>query len=157
MSTRGLIARQNLDGSFDSIYVHFGHPNTVGPVLLSHYTDPDKIGALMALGSLSYLGKEIGTKHPFNKPHPDWCLAYHRDRGDPPCPAKRSENLADLAERARRLFIVHVYVWRGRDHGWSTVRMPEESQEDIAARVNRMLSGQKVKPPFGLDSEGPGS
>src|SRR5689334_13390131 len=83
MSTRSDIIRQNLDGSYDKIYCHWdGYPSNNGKILLEHYADPQKVGALIALGDLSVLGPELGEKHLFEENRPGQCKAYGRDRGE---------------------------------------------------------------------------
>jgi hypothetical protein len=83
MATRSYIGVRNLDASVDYIYCHFdGYPDHNGVILTEHYADMDKVNALMKLGDLSVLGKEIGEKQDFNKRIKDNCLAYGRDRGE---------------------------------------------------------------------------
>lgn len=156
MSTRCLIVRENPDGSFDAISVHFGHPARIGPLLTRHYTDEAKIAQLLALGALSHLGEEIGKKQNFNQPNSKWCLAYERDRGDDPIPAVHIESLADLIEHGRRLFIGDVFVWRQELRTWAMVRMPEESEESVQAIVDELLESLdgKSRAPLGLDRDG---
>jgi hypothetical protein len=87
MATRSYIGVRNLDNTVDYIYCHFdGYPTGVGATLVEHYTDIDKVNALMKLGDLSVLGEEIGEKQDFNNrdtQNENWCLAYGRDRGEP--------------------------------------------------------------------------
>ena len=83
MATRSSITIKELDGSVKSIYCHWdGYPAHNGKILDEHYTDPDKVRALIALGSLSILGPEIGEKQDFRNHIEGMCLAYGRDRGD---------------------------------------------------------------------------
>ena len=92
-STIGII--DNRTGVVTSIYCHWdGYPEHNCEILVKHYTDPDKIQALMDLGSLSSLGEEIGVKHGFSHLSTDlaeaqyleqygkMCVAYGRDRGE---------------------------------------------------------------------------
>lgn len=83
MSTRSFIGKLNADGSVSGIYCHFdGYPQHHEP-LLKNYDTKDKVEKLLALGSLSSLGSEIGEKQDFDNPtNNNWCLAYHRDRGE---------------------------------------------------------------------------
>ncbi len=84
MSTRSRVGIIRKDGSIISVYVHSdGYPSGVGADLLAHYTTPEKIEALIALGDISYIGDEIGEKHSFEDYDPKQCRAYHRDRNDP--------------------------------------------------------------------------
>jgi hypothetical protein len=85
MSTRSYIGIRNTDGSVTSIYCHFdGYPSSVGKKLFEHYADETKIRALLDLGDLSCLGREIGEKHPFGSgDYKEMCTAYHRDSEEP--------------------------------------------------------------------------
>jgi hypothetical protein len=72
MATRSRIAIQYENGPIESVYCHFdGYPQGVGATLLEHYTDKNKVGALISLGSLSSLDQT-----------PVSTVAYHRDRGE---------------------------------------------------------------------------
>ena len=83
MSTRSNIGVRNLDGTVDYIYCHFdGYPEHNGKILIENYQDMDRVNALIKLGDLSSLDKEIGEKHSFDKCIRGWCHAYGRDRGD---------------------------------------------------------------------------
>ena len=76
-STIGII--DNRTGVVTSIYCHWdGYPEHNGEILVKHWSDPDKIWALMDLGALSSLGEEIGEKHDFNDSGPIHCTAYGR-------------------------------------------------------------------------------
>lgn len=68
-----------------NIYVHWdGYPEHTFEILKEHYTDPQKIQDLINLGSLSSIYKYCSCPqgHSFNSPKKDYCVAYHRDRGD---------------------------------------------------------------------------
>lgn len=84
MATRSFIGKLNSDGSVNGIYCHFdGYPDHNGKILQDNYLDSVKVDALLALGSLSSLGAEIGEKHDFNeRTNAAFCKAYHRDRGE---------------------------------------------------------------------------
>lgn len=86
MGTRSHIGMLQPDGTVNAIYCHWdGYPENNGKILMEHYTDPKKIEALIALGSLSSLGPELGEKHDFDgrdPAHETWCKAHHRDRGE---------------------------------------------------------------------------
>ena len=72
MSTRGLIAIIDEDGSCRSIYCHHDmYPSHAGNVLTEHYCTREAVEGLLALGDLSSLGDT-----------PAECDAYCRDRGE---------------------------------------------------------------------------
>lgn len=86
MSTRSIIA-STVNGQTTGIYCHFdGYPSGVGATLAAHYTDPAKIAALIALGSLSVLAENVapaeGQAHTFDRKADGVTVAYHRDRGE---------------------------------------------------------------------------
>lgn len=81
MSTRSMIGIMREDGKIEGIYCHHdGYPDGVGEMLKEHYTDIEKINGLIKLGSLSFLGPEIGTEHSFEDRDYNVCMAYGRDR-----------------------------------------------------------------------------
>jgi hypothetical protein len=122
MGTRARIAIATPTG-YRSIYTHWdGGPEHHGRILLEHYTDPDKIRELIALGDLSSLRGEIGAKHPFDPPSYDerdaWneaygkmCNAYGRDRGEKNVDTAEHKSFASLARTARNCDAEWLYVW----------------------------------------------
>jgi hypothetical protein len=87
MATRSRIGIENEDGSIESIYCHWdGYPRRNGKILAEHYTNPEKIKALLALGDISSLNENVGpvdgVEHTFDKPVGNVTVAYHRDRGE---------------------------------------------------------------------------
>ena len=72
MATRSRIAIKHENETIESVYCHWdGYPQANGATLLEHYTDKNKVAALISLGSLSSLGQT-----------PVSTVAYHRDRGE---------------------------------------------------------------------------
>ena len=72
MSTNSKIGIQLECGKIRSVSCHWdGHYKTVGKMLHEHYQDKAKVEKLIALGSLSYLEKEVdipeGVTHNFDK------------------------------------------------------------------------------------------
>ena len=87
MATRSRIGIENENGRIESIYCHWdGHPGTNGKTLAEHYTDVEKIKALIALCDISSLHENVGpadgVEHSFDKPAEGVTVAYHRDRGE---------------------------------------------------------------------------
>lgn len=84
MSTRSAIIMKQGD-IYVGIYCHYdGYPEGVGKVLLEHYSDPEKVARLIALGSISSLGERVEPlgEHSFDAPEEGTTVAYHRDRGE---------------------------------------------------------------------------
>lgn len=87
MSTRSTIAYQDASG-IHAIYCHWdGYPQHNGDLLLHHYTLPERIKELIALGDISVLQPRLRPlgcqKHSFEAPVPNVTVAYHRDRNEP--------------------------------------------------------------------------
>jgi hypothetical protein len=83
MATRSHIGLKNLDDTVSYIYCHHdGYPSYNGRILIENYTTVDKVKELLALGDISSLGENIGSKHNWNNPPEGECNTYHRDRGE---------------------------------------------------------------------------
>ena len=85
MATRSRIAIEYPNGSVQSIYCHNdGYLDHNGRILNNFYTDREKVRALIKLGDISSLSKEIFPTgpHSFSNPQGDVVVAYHRDRGE---------------------------------------------------------------------------
>jgi hypothetical protein len=142
MSTRSLIAMETERG-IESVYCHSdGYPENHAPILSHWYTTEDAVRALMALGDLSILGREIGEAHDFNARRfddtetSDWCLAYGRDRGQKETASHTHASEEALLAEARDRWGEYVYLFRaGRwlyralfhDKGWIEIPVPTEA------------------------------
>jgi len=85
MATRSRIGIQNQDGTVTSIYSHWdGYPSYNGKILVNHYTEREKVQALIDLGSISSLAEslECPEGHGFENRITGYTVAYHRDRGE---------------------------------------------------------------------------
>lgn len=109
MGTRARIGIVEPNGSVTSIYTHWdGYPDHHGPIPLNHYTTEERVRALLALGDLSVLDKDVGEKHDFNNPPEGVCNAYGRDRGEDEVSARRSASVDDLKAIAEE----YTYLFR---------------------------------------------
>ena len=108
MSTRGLIAIMDEDGSSRSIYCHPDmYPPHAGVVLPAHYATREAVEALLSLGALSALGSSLAE-----------CEAYCRDRGEE---LHKPTHWSDRWVLAREAF---DRFWGGVQlplHGWRVV------------------------------------
>jgi hypothetical protein len=145
MATRSTIAILRDNGTVAQIYCHWdGYLDNNGKILVEHYTTPEKIEALIALGSLSSLGAELGEKHPFDIPFaygtPEYnaenerrdgiCTAYGRDRGETGTEAKVYKDLATYERKAQMEEYNYVFM-----HGeWTYV-----SDDDVVRTVKEGL------------------
>ena len=118
MSTRCLIAIEDVDGSCRSIYCHHdGYTEGVGAVLKDCYKTLKDVENLFALGDLSSLGETLED-----------CYAYCRDGGEELRKPRIWENRRELAEKASKyadaeyvyLFILGEWLvsrWK-TPHNW---------------------------------------
>ncbi|HEY3331952.1 MAG TPA: hypothetical protein VGK19_18110 [Capsulimonadaceae bacterium] len=148
MGTRSLIGRLNSDATVSSIYCHWdGYLSHNGAILHTQYQDADEVTALIALGNISSLGREIGDKHDLNRRHSDpsfelelsskgWTSAYSRDRNEP-----LSDNKAEItasvqeyvATKPEMFGAEYLYLYDARKrHGqrWGVV--------EVGAKSNRL-------------------
>ena len=86
MATRSNIAMKTAEGKIVSVYCHWdGYVANNGKILLENYDNIEKIEALVALGSISSLGEQIGEAQDFDNrstQRDEWTLFYSRDRGE---------------------------------------------------------------------------
>lgn len=122
MATRSTIARK-VGEQIQSIYCHWdGYPSGVGANLQEHYTTAEKIDQLFALGDLSVLGAQIGSKKDFDTSVlNDECLAYGRDRGEHGVAAKVHETYVDFINSRAAQGCEFAYLWNGAN--WETVNL----------------------------------
>jgi len=123
MATRSFIGKLLVDSSITGIYCHFdGYPEGVGATLKDHYMDPVKVDSLLALGSISSLGAEIGEQHEFEDRSRDCVTAYHRDRGEVFEPPTVYRNIDELRRNAfDELGVEYAYVFVNGE--WATTEL----------------------------------
>lgn len=114
MATRSNIAYKTPEGKIRSIYSHWdGYPECNGKILVDNYTDQEKIEALIALGSVSALGAEIGQQQDFDdrsSQKKEWTLAYHRDRGEQ-LSIQEYDDIPSWIDDMEE----YAYLWNGQD------------------------------------------
>jgi len=120
MATRSTIAMEQPDGRVMQIYCHWdGYVEHTGKILNKHYDNSASVLALMLLGDLSSVGKEIGAPHDFSDPANDnWCVAYGRDRGETGTEARVYANVNSYLDSAQ--MEEFNYIWRIAG-GWQLV------------------------------------
>jgi hypothetical protein len=129
MSTGSTIAIQNKDNTVTGVYCHSdGYVSGVGRTLFENYTHEDSVRELIALGSLSILGTEIGSKHNFdNRVGYNWCTAYGRDRGESDQEANTWDSYQQLIDESG-----HAYNYLFTPgHGW-TVTSVRQNTDNVA-------------------------
>ena len=120
MATRSIIGQVQEEGNIKAIYCHYdGYLSGVGQTLAEHYSNPEKVTALMNLGDLSSLREEIGEKHDFNTtPEEPWCTAYGRDRGETGIEAKEFKTVEELIQYGNEAGAEFIYLF-GDAEGWN--------------------------------------
>ena len=86
MSTRSMIAKQIAEDEYLAVYCHQdGYLSHNGALLVDCYNTPEKVDALLALGELSHLGKDLEAASYENagrKGMDGVTVAYCRDMGE---------------------------------------------------------------------------
>ena len=126
MGTHARIGKLLPDGKVRSIYCHYdGYVSGgVGEDLSTHYQDESKVDALLDLGNLSGIGKEIGEKQDFNdftKQNVHWCLAYGRDRGQKDQEASLTESEEEYLKDGD-----YPYIYLYKNGEWSFKDMNQD-------------------------------
>ncbi len=133
------------DGAIDAIYIHAdGLTESVIDLAMRCYQTAAAVSALVALGDLSKLGRYVGEQNDFDSglvefTTPEWCLAYHRDRGEPWEETKptRFASRAAYAKQKRWLDVDRLYLFDakcGQWH-WYTKRRWQPTQRQCRATL----------------------
>jgi hypothetical protein len=110
MATRSIIAQATTTG-IRAIYCHWdGYPEHHMPILEGYYFSQDKVQELINLGSISMLGKYIGTAAQAACKYPDICIFYHRDL-DYELDIHEVKDEKELQELGDDLGVDHVYLF----------------------------------------------
>ena len=139
MSTRGVIAVEDSDKTCHAIYVHFDmYLDGGGLCLTQHYSTPDRIEKLLALGNLSALGDKLSKDAPEPEAQ-DVCIAYHRDYGESYKAPRVWETADKLLDQASDIYWAeYVYLFRDgewyfdtpyRPQGWRSVKQTLQEEE----------------------------
>jgi hypothetical protein len=117
MSTQAMIAVKQLDGSWNSIYLHWdGYASAAGKTLLEHYGTHERAQQLIELGNLSELAPSLeptGFTHGFDQPEKGVCVAYARDRGEDLC-SNTYANLTSMVHNClygEYIYLMNEGVW----------------------------------------------
>jgi hypothetical protein len=112
MATRSTIGILNSDGSATAVYCHWdGYPEYNGKILSENYDTSDKVRELLAMGSISSLGRQIGEKHPFSR--------FEDDSGEHPLVGAAKEARIELAEQ----------------EGWTRFFARDRGEQGVEART----------------------
>ena len=121
MATRSNIAMKTTDGKIVSVYCHWdGYVANNGRILLENYTDIEKIEALVALGSISSLGEQIGEAQDFDDrstQKDEWTLFYSRDRGEQLSIQEYADIPSWVADMEEYAYLWNGKEWLVNDHG----------------------------------------
>jgi hypothetical protein len=118
MGTHASIGKLNADGTVTAIYLHYdGYRSHCGKILEENYNTDEKVDELLALGSLSSIGSEIGEKHERDYKNPkfeNWCDAHHRDWG-------RDIKIMNYSSRSSWIHNgdeEYMYIWENGEWTW---------------------------------------
>ena len=121
MATRSNIAMKTKEGKIVSVYCHWdGYVANNGRILLENYADISKIEALVALGSISSLGEQIGDKQDFmdrDTQKDEWTLFYSRDRGEKLSIQEYADIPSWIADMEEYAYLWNGTEWLVNDHG----------------------------------------
>jgi hypothetical protein len=121
MATRSNIAYKTAEGKIRSVYCHWdGYVANNGRILQENYQDQAKIEALVALGSISSLGAELGEDQDFNDrstQRDDWTLVYHRDRGEELHVSEYDDIPSWIDDMEEYAYLWNGKEWLVNDHG----------------------------------------
>ena len=149
MATRSFISRSIEDG-FEGVYCHWdGYLEHVGALLLQYWSDPEKLGELIALGDISVLGTEIGEAHNFDdrlfqSESTNGTTFYGRDRGETGVGPKTFLELDDLVHYADKSGCEYIYVldqgnWYFIDRGAQFFGLSDGAAYSDFKRVDKAL------------------
>jgi hypothetical protein len=146
MATRSNIAYQTAEGKIRSVYCHWdGYPAHNGEMLRRNYNDLDKVRQLIALGSISSLGAEIGEKVDFDDrstQNENWTLAYSRDRGEELVINEYDDIPSWIADMEEYAYLYTANGWIVNDHGATRGGFPVfDYVEDVVTDEQRKMIG----------------
>ena len=114
MATRSNIGARQKDGTIKAIYCHWdGYPESVGATLAEHYTEPEKVEALLNLGDFSSLRDTIEETHAES-------YAQRGEKGTEARTYKDEEEWTESAQNsdAEFLYLFERDEWNG-EYEWS--------------------------------------
>ena len=116
MATRSRIGILTKQGWSRSVYCHYdGYPSGVGKTLMENY-DNGKVGRLLDLGDIRFLGTDIGEK-PIAEMAPDYDMTsfFIRDHGDSEnvCGSKIDQSFEDFLQRSMECHAEWYYLLQG--------------------------------------------
>jgi len=122
-TSAAVIEEKEVEGKkiFRGIYVHWdGYPRHTLRILEESYMDKERVSALIDLGDLSSIDKDInpseGSNHSYKTPEEGVCVAYHRDRQERRCNIVVGESLKSVLSN---LQCNYTYVYQ--DGKWGEV------------------------------------
>jgi hypothetical protein len=121
MGTPATISIFNEDNTVKTVSCNYdGYLSQVGQKLFKHYSNPDKLRSLLAMGNISSLEKEVdipeGAEHSFDKRNPDVTTFYAGDRGESRMSAKTFETTQAFLRRSN--LVGHDYIYKEKNDTW---------------------------------------
>jgi hypothetical protein len=139
MSTTSTIIAKFGD-KYRGISCHFdGYPEGVGKTLLNFYSNPDKVAALINLGDISCLKKEVAPQgaHSNGNPEKDVTIAYMRDCGEEDCEALEDDTANGVANSIEPSG--YVYIFDGKEWTCNGIPLAEAVEQAELAQRSRDL------------------
>lgn len=115
MGTRSNIIGKLSDGTWKRIYCHWdGYLEHNGDILFRHYSQQDKVDALLAPGDMSSLEPDCSrpSGHSYGSPVKGHCVYYGRDRGEEGTEGHTGADLASVWP-PKDSWTQYTYVWDG--------------------------------------------
>ena len=82
------------------------------PILQNYYSTQHQVEELCKLGDLSVLGRTTGKSPDQTSQDNEYCIAYHRDRGDK-LKIDIYNSIKEAIADVNTTVIVYLYIWDG--------------------------------------------
>lgn len=158
MSTRSRIAVLQENGKVKSIYCHSdGYLKGVGQTLLTFYNTYERANAIIALGDLSELHKnltplpeapeafyfgqgkpEMLTTHSYQRPQENVTIAFHRDRKE-----KMYKKMYSSLEHFYEKGAIEIYNYLFRDGKWYVMRRNYLKDSEWSELTHEVIKSEK--------------
>lgn len=138
MSTRSTIAILKKDNSVDAIYCHSdGYLSHNGELLFAEYSEVEKVKALISLGDMSFLDREVSPPssqhHNFDNRYPGVSVFYGRDRGEEGVGTSRFNSLEEYLKSD--FFQEYDYIFNEKKNSWYLINQNNLKLEKLSTKL----------------------
>ena len=109
MATRSILIMKKENGQIQATYVHSDGDDHL-PILQNYYNTQQQVEELCKLGDLSVLGRTIGKSPDKTSHNNEYCVAYHRDRGDE-LKIDVYNSIEEATADVNTNVILYLYIW----------------------------------------------